>query len=73
MDKKEFLEKMNRLIPWGEWVKKIQPHYDKGERGNKLYGLKLMLRIYVQQYPYNLADITAMNKIIDSHAFVAIL
>ena len=25
--KKEFLEQMDRLVPWGEWVKKIQPHY----------------------------------------------
>ncbi len=33
--KKEFLEQMDRLVPWGEWVKKIQPHYYKGERGNK--------------------------------------
>ena len=41
--KKEFLEQMDRLVPWGEWVKKIQPHYYKGERGNKPYDLELML------------------------------
>ena len=29
---------MDRLVPWGEWVNKIQPHYYKGERGNKPYG-----------------------------------
>ena len=40
--KKEFLEQMDRLVPWGEWVKKIQPHYYKGERGNKPYDLELM-------------------------------
>ena len=34
---------------------------------------KNMLRIYVLQNPYNLADITAMNEIIDSRAFDAIL
>ena len=33
--KKEFLEQMDRLVPWGEWVKKIQPHYYKGERGEQ--------------------------------------
>ena len=70
-NKKEFLEQMNQLVPWGEWVKKIQPHYYKGERGNKPYELGLMLRIYVLQNLYNLADMAAMNEIIDSRAFSA--
>ena len=69
--KKEYLEQMDRLVPWGEWVKKIQPHYYKGERGNKPYDLELMLRIYVLQNLYNLADMAAMNEIIDSRAFSA--
>jgi len=69
--KKEFLEQMDRLVPWGEWVKRIQPHYYKGERGNKPYDLELMLRIYVLQNLYNLADMAAMNEIIDSRAFSA--
>ena len=54
--KKEFLEQMNRLIPWGEWVKLVKPCYYKGERGNKPYDLELMLRIYVLQMVYNVAD-----------------
>jgi len=69
--KKEFLEQMDRLVPWGEWVKKIQPHYYKGERGNKPYDLELMLRIYVLQNLYDLADMAVMNEIIDSRAFSA--
>ena len=69
--KKEFLEQMDRLVPWGEWVKKIQPHYYKGERGNKPYDPELMLRIYVLQNLYNLADMAVMNEIIDSRAFSA--
>ena len=69
--KKEFLTQMDRLVPWGEWVKKIKPHYYKGERGNKPYDLELMLRIYVLQNLYNLADMAAMNEIIDSRAFSA--
>ena len=70
-NKKEFLEQMDRLVPWGEWEKKIQPYYYKGERGNKPYDLGLMLRIYVLQNLYNLADMAAMNEIIDSRAFSA--
>ena len=67
--KKEFLGIMEKLIPWSEWVGIVQPHYYKGERGNKPYDLKLMLRIYVLQHLYNLADDAARNEIIDSRAF----
>ena len=52
--KKEFLGIMEKLIPWSEWVGIVQPHYYKGERGNKPYDLELMLRIYVLQHLYNL-------------------
>ena len=67
--KKEFLGIMEKLIPWSEWVGIVQPHYYKGERGNKPYDLELMLRIYVLQHLYNLADDAARNEIIDSRAF----
>ena len=67
--KKEFLGIMEKLIPWSEWVGIVQPHYYKGERGNKPYDLELMLRIYVLQHFYNLADDAARNEIIDSRAF----
>ena len=66
--KKEFLGIMEKLIPWSEWVGIVQPHYYKGERGNKPYDLELMLRIYVLQHLYNLADDAARNEIIDSRA-----
>ena len=45
--KKEFLEQINRIIPWAGWITLIQPCYYKGERGNKPYDLELMLRIYM--------------------------
>ena len=28
--KKEFLAKIDRIIPWGEWLTLIRPHYYKG-------------------------------------------
>lgn len=37
--KKEFLEQIDRIIPWGEWIALIRPHYYKGEHGNKPYDL----------------------------------
>lgn len=47
--KKEFLAQIDRIIPWSEWIGMIQPHYYKGERGNKPYDVELMLRIYLVQ------------------------
>ena len=67
--KKEFLAQIERIIPWSEWIGMIQPHYYKGERGNKPYDLELMLRIYLVQNLYNLSDMSTMTEVIDSRAF----
>ena len=67
--KRECLAEIDRIVPWGEWIRLIGPYYYKGERGNKPYDLELMLRIYVLQHLYNLADDAARNEIIDSRAF----
>ena len=67
--KKEFLEQMERLIPWGEWVAEIKPCYYKGERGNKPYDLELMLRLYILQNLYTLSDEGTVAEVIDSRAF----
>ena len=67
--KKEFLEKMEQLIPWSEFIGIIKPIYYKGEVGNKPYDLELMLRIFILQNLYDLADMKAMNEVIDSRAF----
>ena len=70
-NKKEFLEKMDQIIPWVEFVELIQPYYYKGERGNKPYPLELMLRIFILQNLYDLADMKVMNEVLDSRAFAA--
>lgn len=67
--KKAFLEQINRIIPWGEWIALIQPSYYKGERGNKPYDLELMLRIYMLQNLYDLSDEGTVAEVIDSRAF----
>ena len=69
--KKEFLDKMEHLIPWDEFIGMIKPIYYKGEIGNKPYDLELMLRIFILQNLYDLADMKAMNEVIDSRAFSA--
>ena len=45
--KKIFLEQIERIIPWDQWLEIIKPCYYKGERGNKPYDSKLMLRIHI--------------------------
>lgn len=67
--KKEFLNQIDRIIPWGEWISLIQPCYYKGERGNKPYDLELMLRIYMLQNLYDLSDEGTVAEVIDSRAF----
>ena len=67
--KKEFLEKIERIIPFDEWIEIIRPCYYKGEHGNKPYDLELMLRIFLLQNLYDLSDMKVMNEVIDSRAF----
>ena len=67
--KKEFLEQIERIVPWGKWVAMIKPCYYKGERGNKPYDLELMLRLYLLQNLYNLSDEATVAETIDSRAF----
>lgn len=70
-NKREFLEKMDKIIPWAKFVTLIQPNYYKGKRGNKPYPLELMLRIFILQNLYDLADMKVMNEVLDSRAFTA--
>lgn len=68
-NKKEFLKKMEAIIPWNEFVEIIRPYYYKGEYGNKPYDIELMLRIYIIQNCYDLSDMGVMDEILDSRAF----
>src|SRR5574344_2173931 len=67
--KKEFLSQIERIVPWKEWLAMIQPCYYKGERGNKPYPLKIMLRLYLLQNLYDLSDEATVAEAIDSRAF----
>lgn len=67
--KKEFLAQIERIVPWKEWLKLIQPCYYKGERGNKPYPLEIMLRLYLLQNLYDLSDEATVAEAIGSRAF----
>lgn len=62
--KKEFLDQIERIIPWDKWLELILPCYYKGERGNKPYDLERMLRIYLIQNLYNLSDMATVAEVI---------
>lgn len=52
----EFLETMDAIIEWPEWCALVEPYYPKGERGRPPRGVEIMLRMYLLQNWYNLAD-----------------
>lgn len=62
--KKEFLGQMERLVPRGEWLKKIQPHDDQGERGGQALGPVTD----TSENLYNMANMAANNGIIDQES-----
>ena len=67
--KREFLEQIERIMPWGELEELVRPCYYEGKRGNKPYDLELMLRIHLLQNLYNLSDEGTRNEVIDNRAF----
>lgn len=67
--KRDFLEQIDRIMPWRELEELVRPHYYAGVRGNKPYDLELMLRIHLLQNLYTLSDEGTRNEIVDSRAF----
>lgn len=63
-----FLESMNEIIPWSEWVSCIEPYYPKGNKGRPPRGIELMLRMYLLQIWFNLSDEGVEESIYDSYA-----
>ena len=66
--REEFLEIMDEIIPWDEWVGVIEPYYLKGKRGRPPMGIEKMLRMYLLQIWFNLSDPATEDAIYDSYA-----
>jgi len=66
--REEFLEIMDEIIPWDEWVGMIKPHYPEGKRGRPPIELELILRMYLLQVWFNLSDPSTEDAIYDSYA-----
>lgn len=66
--REEFLQIMNDIIPWKEWIKLIEPFYPKGKRGRPPMGIEKMLRMYLLQIWFSLSDEGVEDAIYDSYA-----
>jgi IS5 family transposase len=66
--REDFLKKMDKIIPWEEWVAIIQPHYPEGKRGRPPLGIETMLRMYLLQSWFNMSDEMVEDSIYDSYA-----
>lgn len=54
--KREFLDEMDRVVPWAELTSLIEPHYPKGKTGRPPFGMLVMLRIHFLQHWFGLSD-----------------
>jgi IS5 family transposase len=66
--REEFLEIMDEIIPWDEWVGVIKPYYPSSKRGRPPVGIERMLRMYLLQIWFNLSDLATEDAIYDSYA-----
>jgi IS5 family transposase len=62
----QFLETMNRLVPWEALCTVVEPHYPKWGNGRPPIGLERMLRIHFLQHWFNLADLACEEALYDS-------
>ena len=44
--KREFLEEMDRVVPWDALVQLVRPHAPKAKTGRPPFGIEPMLRIH---------------------------
>jgi IS5 family transposase len=54
--KREFLEEMNRVVPWAELVALIEPHSPRAKTGRPPFAIETMLRIHFLQQWFGLSD-----------------
>lgn len=71
--REEFLDTMDQMIPWADWVAMIQPYYPSGKRGRPPRGIETMLRMYMMQNWFNLSDAAMEDAVYDSYAMRSFL
>ena len=71
-----FLDQIEAATPWALLVEQIEPFYPKGERGRPPIGIERMLRMYIVQQCFRLADEATEDAVYDSQsirAFVGLI
>lgn len=63
--REQFLEEMDRVIPWEAMLKVIKPHYPKAGNGRPPMELEMMLRVYFLQQWYGLSDPAMEDSLYD--------
>lgn len=66
--KEDFLDSMDEIIPWKDWVRQIEPYYYNNIRGRHAKDIETMLRMYLLQNWYHLSDEAVEDAIYDSYA-----
>jgi IS5 family transposase len=67
--REQFLDAMNRVVPWAELVAVIEPVYPKADGpGRPPVGIERMLRLHCLQQWFNLSDPAVEETLYDSRA-----
>ena len=67
--REQFLDEMDRIIPWADLCGVIEPFYPKGKgAGRPPIGVERMLRIHFLQHWFNLSDPAVEEALYDSRA-----
>lgn len=54
--KREFLDEMNRVVPWPALVAVVEPHAPRAKTGRPPFAIETMLRIHYLQQWFGLSD-----------------
>lgn len=68
-----FLDSMNAIIPWSQWIELIRPYYYNKKRGRCPIDIEILLRMYLMQNWFNLSDEGMEEAIYDSYAMRSFL
>src|ERR1035437_2630001 len=66
--REQFLDAMNKVVPWSRLLALVEPHYPKAGNGRRPVGLEVMLRSYFVQQWFNLSDPGLEDALYDSPA-----
>ena len=66
--RERFLEQMEAIVPWREWVALIESHYPDGRRGRRPVGCERMPGMYLLQVWFHLSDEACEDAVLDSRA-----